>query len=46
MTLRAIPVVALATGKTTLAGQVDGDGPDERGYTGPPGWGLGVRITT
>jgi len=31
---------------TTLAGQVEGDGPDERGYPGPPGWGLGVRLTT
>jgi hypothetical protein len=42
----AIPAVALATGKATLAGQVEGDGTDERGYTGPPGCGLGVRLTT
>jgi hypothetical protein len=34
------------TGRVTLAGQVEGDGPDERGYPGPPGWGLGVRLTT
>ena len=46
MILRAMPAVALATGRTTLAGQVEGDGPDERGYPGPPGWGLGVRLTT
>jgi len=45
MILRAMPAVALATGRATLAGQVEGDGPDERGYPGPPGWGLGVRIT-
>ena len=44
--LRAVPAVALATGRATLAGQVEGDGPDERGYPGPPGWGLGVRLTT
>ena len=43
MILRAMPAVALATGRATLAGQVEGDGPDERGY---PGWGLGVRLTT
>jgi len=30
MTLRAMPAVALATGRATLAGQVEGDGPDER----------------
>jgi len=38
--------VALATGRATLAGQVEGDDPDERGYPGPPGWGLAVRLTT
>ena len=41
-----MPAVALATGRATLAGQGEGDGPDERGYPGPPGWGLGVRLTT
>jgi len=45
MILRAMPAVALTTGRATLAGQV-GDGPDERGYPGPPGWGLGMRLTT
>jgi hypothetical protein len=37
--LRAMPEVALATGRATLAGQVEGDGPDKRGYPGPPGRG-------
>ena len=46
MILRAMPAVASATGRATLAGQVGGDGPDKRGYPGPPGWGLGVRLTT
>ena len=46
MILRAMPAVVLATGRFTLAGQVEGDGPDEKGYPGPPGWGLGVRLTT
>jgi hypothetical protein len=46
MTLRAMPAVASATGRTTLAGQVEVDGPDKRRYPGPPGWGLGVRLTT
>jgi hypothetical protein len=46
MILRAMPAGALATGRVTLAGQVEGDGPDERGYPGPRGWGLGVRLTT
>jgi hypothetical protein len=41
-----MPVVALATGRATLAGQVEGDGPDKRGYPGPPGLGLGVGLTT
>ena len=45
MVLRAMPAIALATGRATLAGQVEGDCPDERGYPGPPGWGLGVRVT-
>jgi hypothetical protein len=35
-----MPTVALATGRATLAGQVEGDGPDKRGYPGPPGWAL------
>jgi hypothetical protein len=46
MILRAMPAVASATGRATLAGQVESDGPDKRGYPGAPGWGLGVRLTT
>jgi len=46
MILRVMPAVALATGRATLAGRVGGDGPDKRGYSGPPGWGFGVRPTT
>jgi len=46
MILRAMPAVASATGRATLAGQVEGDGPDKKRYPGPPGWGLGVRLTT
>ena len=46
MILRAMPAVASATGRATLAGQVEGDGPDKRGYADPPGWRLGVRLTT
>ena len=41
-----MPAVALATGRATLAGQVEGDDPQERGYSGRPGWGFGVRLTT
>jgi hypothetical protein len=46
MILRAMSAVALATGRVTFAGHVEDDGPDERGYPGTPGWGLGVRLTT
>jgi len=28
------------------ARQVKGDDPYEKGYPGPPGWGLGVGLTT
>jgi len=41
-----MPAVTLATGRATLAGQVEGSDPDERGYPGPPGWGLRVRLKT
>ena len=34
-----------ATGMASRARQVKGDGPDKKGYPGPPGWGLGVRLT-
>jgi len=39
-------VVAYATGRVSHARQVKGDDPDKKGYPGPPGWGLGVRLTT
>jgi hypothetical protein len=26
--------------------QIKGDDPDTKGYPGPPGWGLSVRLTT
>jgi len=34
-----------ATGMASYARQIKGDDPDEKGYHGPPGWGLGVRVT-
>jgi hypothetical protein len=37
---------SVATGRVSLAGQVKGDDPDQKRYPGPPGWGLGVRLTT
>jgi len=41
MILRAVLVVAYATGRASHARQVKGDDPDEKGYPGPPGWGVG-----
>jgi hypothetical protein len=38
--------VAYATGTASHARQVKGDDPDIKGYPGPPGWRLGVRLTT
>jgi hypothetical protein len=35
-----------AGGRGSHAGQVKGDDPDKKGYPGPPGWGLGVGLTT
>ena len=29
---------SLATGRVSHARQVEGDGPDKKGHTGPPGW--------
>jgi hypothetical protein len=45
MILRAMLAVAYATGRVSHARQVKGDDPDEKGYPGPPGGGLGVRLT-
>jgi len=39
-------VVAYATGRVSHVRQVKGDDPDKKGYPGPPGWGLGMRLTT
>jgi hypothetical protein len=36
----------MATGRGPHAGQVKGDDPDKKGYPGPPGWGLGIGLTT
>ena len=43
---RAMPAVASATGRASHARQFKDDDPDEKGYPGPPGWGLGVVLTT
>ena len=34
-----------ATGMISRARQVKGDDLDKKGYPGPPGWGLGERLT-
>jgi hypothetical protein len=38
--------VAYATGLASHARKVKGDDPDKMEYPGPPGWGLGVELTT
>jgi hypothetical protein len=38
--------VAYATGRVSHARQVKGDDPDKKGYPGPSGWGLCVRLTS
>jgi hypothetical protein len=38
--------VAYATGRASHARQVKGDDPDKKGYPGPPGWRVGVGLTT
>jgi hypothetical protein len=35
-----------ATGRASYARRVKGDDPDKKGCPGPPGWGLGVGLTT
>jgi hypothetical protein len=37
---------SVATGRDCHAGRVKGDDPDKKGYPGPPGWVLGVWLTT
>jgi len=34
-----------ATGMISRARQVKGDDLDKKGFPGPPGWGLGVRLS-
>ena len=46
MILRAMLAVVHATGRVSHARQVKGDDPNKKGYPGPPGWGLGMRLTT
>jgi len=46
MNPRAMPAVAYATVRASHARQVKVDDPDEKGYPGPPDWGLGVGLTT
>ena len=46
MILRAMLALVNATGRASNARQVKDDEPDENGYPGPTGWGLGVRLTT
>jgi len=36
---------SIATGRASHARQVKGYDPDKNGYPGPPGWGLGMRLT-
>ena len=43
---RAMLVVVCATGRASHARQVKGDDSDKKGYPGPPGGGLGVRLTS
>jgi hypothetical protein len=43
---RTMLAVAYATGRASHARQVKGDNPDKKRYSGPPGWGFGVGLTT
>jgi hypothetical protein len=43
MNPRAMLAVAYATGRASHARQVKGNDPDKKG---PPGWGLGIGLTT
>jgi hypothetical protein len=37
---------SVVTGRVSHDWQVKGYDPDEKGYPGPPRWGLGVELTT
>jgi hypothetical protein len=39
-----ISVVCSDNHNFMITRQVKGDNPDKKGYPGPPGWGLGVRL--
>jgi U3 small nucleolar RNA-associated protein 14 len=43
---RVLLTVAYATDRASHAREVKGDDPDKKGYPGPPGWGVGVGLTT
>jgi hypothetical protein len=38
--------IGSTTGRASHIRQVKGDNPDKKGYPGPLGWGLGVKLTT
>jgi len=46
MILRAMLVVAYATGRACHARQVEGGDPDKKGIAWSFRWGLGLRLTT
>jgi len=37
---------SMATGRASHCRQVTGDDPEKKGYPGPPGWGMGMGLTT
>jgi len=37
--------ISVTTDRASHARQVKGDDVDNKGFPGPPGWGLGVRLT-
>jgi len=37
---------SIVTGRASHARQVKGDDPDKKGYPDPPGWDLGLGLTT
>jgi hypothetical protein len=43
---RAMLVVMYATGRASHARQVKGGKKKKKGYPGPPGWWLGMRLMT
>jgi hypothetical protein len=43
---RAMLAVAYAAVRDSHTRQVKGDDPDKKGHPGPPGWGVGVGLTT